>query len=162
MRASRYLAVALLSVLGLATLRGDEPPGLLSTPVPDRATLEKNFVEMLNGSSLVGHFTTDGKEGQPGKTEKYTLVKVAKVRDDFFLFQARIQYGKTDATLPLTLEVKWAGDTPVLTMTDFPVPGMGKFTCRILFFRDQYAGTWSGGDHGGQMFGKVVRASAAK
>ena len=33
----------------------------------------------------------------------------------------------------------------------------GKFTCRVLVYRDQYAGTWSGGDHGGHLFGRVVK-----
>ena len=158
MRCSRYLAVGVLSLLCLATLRGEEP-AIPRTPVPDKATLEKNFAEMLSGATLVGHFTMNELgENQPAKVERYTLTKVSKVGDDLWLFQARMQYGKTDVTLPLTLEVKWAGDTPVLTMTDFPIPGMGKFTCRIIFFRDEYAGTWNGGpNHGGHMYGKIVR-----
>ncbi len=128
------------------------------SPVPDRATLEKQFEETMSGATLVGTFTVTGRDdGKKLKEEKYTISKVSKVKDDYWLFVSRIQYGDHDVTLPLTLEVKWAGDTPVITLTDVAVPGFGKFTCRVMVFRDQYAGTWSGGDHGGHMFGRIER-----
>jgi len=40
------------------------------------------------------------------------------------------------------------------------MPGLGTFTSRVLVYRDEYAGTWTGGDHGGQMFGKIERAGS--
>jgi hypothetical protein len=45
----------------------------------------------------------------------------------------------------------------VITLTDFAIPGVGTWTARVLLYRDQYAGTWSGKRGGGQMFGKIVR-----
>ena len=69
----------------------------------------------------------------------------------------RIQYGPHDVTLPLPLRVVWAGDTPVITLDKFPVPGMGSFTARVMIFNDQYAGMWDGGNHGGLLYGKVVK-----
>ncbi len=157
MRRALLLATILIPLVALTLLEGQEI-SYPFTKVPDRATLEKDFAEKLTGATLVGRFTTVDRAGdKPPREEKYTLTEVSKVRDELWLFKARIQYGNNDATLPLTLEVKWAGDTPVLTMTDFPVPGFGKFTCRILFYGDQYAGTWDGGDHGGHMFGRIVK-----
>jgi len=44
----------------------------------------------------------------------------------------------------------------VITLTDLTRPGMGTYTARVLLYRDQYAGTWSGNNAGGQMFGKIV------
>ena len=41
------------------------------------------------------------------------------------------------------------------TLDDVMVPGFGTFTCRVMIDGDQYAGTWSGGDHGGHMFGRI-------
>jgi hypothetical protein len=124
--------------------------------VPDKATLEKQFEKTMSGATLVGTFTVAGRdEAKNPKQERYTISKVTKVRDDYWLFNARIQYGGHDATLPLTLAVKWAGDTPVITLDEVPVPGFGSFTCRVMIFDDQYAGTWSGGDHGGHMFGRI-------
>ena len=65
--------------------------------------------------------------------------------------------GETDLKLPITLPVKWADDTPMVSLTDQPIPGLGTFTARVLFFRGQYAGTWSGADHGGHLFGDIVK-----
>ena len=42
---------------------------------------------------------------------------------------------------------------PLITLTDLAIPGMGTYTARVILYRDQYAGTWSGKDHGGQIFG---------
>lgn len=123
----------------------------------DREALIKKFEETMTGATLVGYFTTNGKEGDGLKEEKYRLKAVRKVeRGDFWRFEW--QYGGKDQAIGLELEVKWAGDTPVITMTDFLIPGMGKFTARVLFYRDEYAGTWSAGDHGGKLFGKIVPA----
>lgn len=153
----------LLAIVGLWFVPAAAPaqiPMPTPKPVPDRAVLEKQFEETMSGCTMVGFFTTHGnaKPDKPLTEERYTIAKVTKVKDDLWEFQARIQYGKHDATLPLTLEVKWAGDTPVITLTDFAVPGFGTFTCRVLVFRDQYCGTWDAGDHGGHLFGRIERA----
>ena len=125
---------------------------------PTKAELEKQFAEMLSGATMVGRFTDNAQAAdQPLKEDRYTLGKVAKIKDDTWLFETRIQYGDHDVTVPLPLEVKWAGDTPMITLTDMNIPGLGTFTARVLIYRNQYAGTWSGRDHGGQLFGKIVR-----
>ena len=82
---------------------------------------------------------------------------VKKLGGKDWLITARIQYGDKDITVPLMLPVEWAGDTPVITLTDLTIPGAGTFTARVLLYRGQYAGTWSAKDHGGEMFGKIVR-----
>lgn len=128
----------------------------------DRAQLERDFAATMSHAQLVGYFTTRGQKADaPLSEDRYTLGKVEKLpdSDDLWRFEARIQYGDNDVTVPLVLEVKWAGDTPVITLTDSLVPGLGRFTARVLIFRGEYAGTWSGGDHGGQMFGRIERAS---
>lgn len=132
--------------------------GAAAQAKPSQEELEKKFGEMLSGATLKGSFTVTGKDGAP-KAEKYTLGKVAKTANgDYWLFQARIQYGENDVTLPLTLQVKWAGDTPVIIVDKLPVPPLGVYTARVMFYGNQYAGTWDGGDHGGQLFGEVVPA----
>jgi hypothetical protein len=125
---------------------------------PNRQELEKRFGEQMSGATLVGHFTDRTREdAKLTREEKYTLGKVSKLQGDTWLFQARIQYGEHDVTLPLPLRVVWAGDTPVITLDKVAIPGFGMFTCRVMIFGDQYAGTWDGGNHGGHLFGKVVR-----
>ena len=92
----------------------------------------------------------------PRKKRRYELSQVAKTGDDVWLFKARIVYGEHDSTWPMYLEVKWAGDTPVITLTDLALAG-GTYTARVLIYRGQYAGIWSAGDHGGQLFGRVEK-----
>jgi hypothetical protein len=82
---------------------------------------------------------------------------VAKLKGDLWRFDTRIVYGDHDVTLPLPLTVKWAGDTPVITLTDTGIPGLGTYTARVLIYRGQYAGTWSAGDHGGQLYGRIEK-----
>ena len=131
--------------------------GCSRTP-PSGATAEneKGFREMMSGATLVGHSTRTNKEGVFGE-ERYVIDKVSKVAGDTWLLQARIHYGSHDIPVPIPVAIKWAGDTPVITLTDLTIPGLGTYTARVLLYRDQYAGTWSAKDHGGQLFGKIVR-----
>ena len=122
-----------------------------------QAAREAEFIEMLSGVELVGSFTVDdAPEGAPLQKDRYTIHKVTKLGNGFFRFDARVVYGERDVTVPIPLQVKWAGDTPLITLTDMTIPGLGTYTARVLFYRGQYAGTWSGPDHGGHMFGDIV------
>ena len=119
---------------------------------------EQRFQEMLSGVTLTGHFTvTGGEDSGTLREEKYTIIKVTKLGGDYWLFFARIQYGGRDVTVPLRLEVKWAEDTPIITLTDLELPNLGTFTARVIIYRGEYAGTWSSGKHGGHMFGIVTK-----
>ena len=112
--------------------------------VPSQDELEKQFAETMSGATLVGRFTTNGTPAdQPLKEDRYTLGKVHKLKNGLWSFETRIQYEKRDVKVPLALEVKWAGDTPVITLTDLAVPGIGTFTARVLVYKDEYAGTWT-------------------
>jgi hypothetical protein len=126
----------------------------------DRSKLEAEFAKKMTGAKLVGAFTVDGKNGKAPKTERYELGDVKKLNGDKWLFTAKMKYGKKDVkiAIPLTLTIKWAGDTPVITMTDFGIPGLGTFTARVLFYGDRYVGTWQHGKVGGHMFGKIEPA----
>ena len=128
---------------------------------PQQNTLspnEQRFQEMLSGVTLAGHFTITGEEDSGTlREEKYTIIKVTKLSDDYWLFFARIQYGGRDVTMPLKLEVKWADDTPIITLTDLELPGLGTYTARVIIYRGQYAGTWSGGKYGGHLIGTITK-----
>jgi hypothetical protein len=90
--------------------------------------------------------------------DKYIIEKAAKVKDDLWRLDARVQYGSKDIQVPVTVHVKWAGDTPVIELTDEAIMGMGTFTVRIMLYRGHYAGSWSAANgHGGQMFGDIVK-----
>lgn len=120
----------------------------------------KSFETLLTNSKLVGQFTVIGRGDGAGSKEEYTIESVKKVPNgDFWLFKARIKYGGTDVTIPMPLEVKWAGETPVITLTETTIPGLGTFSARVVIHGGQYAGIWKHGEFGGQMFGEVKKAS---
>ena len=110
----------------------------------------------MTGAVLVGHFNIDGQDA-PAREDRYTIVKATKMQGELWLLTVRIQYGGRDLTLPLPVPVRWAGDTPVISVTDLTVPGAGTYTAHVVIYRGRYAGTWSGADHGGAMWGKIER-----
>lgn len=161
MKAAVY-AVCMIGMCQPLLAQQDEPSATEKPPAK-RVELEKRFAETMTGAELIGHYTVAGsKENVSPNEERYSISKATKQKDDYWLFQVRIRYADHDLTLPLLLQVKWAGDTPVITLTDLAIPVLGTFTARVLIYRDQYAGTWSGGDHGGQLFGRIEHPADAK
>ncbi len=137
-----------LLLLTLAAVR-------LSAQTVSLSALEKDFQDSMAGVVLEGQSTRDGS---PGLSEdKYTIDKVAKTGDDRWTIFARVEMRGQTMTVPLPLQVKWAGDTPVITLTDQALPGMGTYTARVVVYRGQYAGTWSSAHGGGKVFGRIVK-----
>ena len=164
MIATRCLLPALVLVLG-ASARAQKAPPPESTTAPEVSTAaskaEIAFAKKMTNATLVGSFTIDGKgAGKPPKPERYELGVVKKVKGDTWLWVAKIKYGGKDFKIPvpITLTMKWAGDTPVITMTNLKIPAVGTFTARVLFYGDRYVGTWQHGKVGGHMFGKIEPA----
>ena len=134
-----------------------------SSAAPDRASLEQEFARKLTGATLVGSFTIDGQAADKApNSERYELESVTKAQGDYWVFVSRIKYGANDVKIPLTLKVVWAGDTPMITLTDFEIPALGTFTARVMFYGDRYAGTWQHGKVGGHMFGRIEKRKAAR
>ncbi len=129
--------------------------GCSRKPATTQDELDRNFAAMMKGVTLVGRSSRTKDDKVIGE-EKYVIESVSKLTGDTWLMKARLQYGGHDIPIPVPVVIKWAGDTPVIELTDLSIPGMGTFTARILLYRDQYAGTWSAKDHGGTIFGKIV------
>lgn len=122
--------------------------------------LFQKFIEQMNGVKLVGRFTIIGKDDGPLAKEEYIIQKVEKLPDgDKWLIHARIKYGKHDVALPLPLDVKWAGNTAVITLDDMTIPGLGTFSSRVVIDKDRYAGTWKHDNVGGHLFGVIEKLS---
>lgn len=126
--------------------------------------LETALAKNLSGATLEGSYTRTGAGGDASKLarEKYTLGEVKKVSGDIWQIPARIQYGDKDVTIPIMLPIKWAGDTPIVTVDDLALPGFGAVSARVMFYDDHYAGYWKHGDHGGHLFGVIHSAKNAK
>ena len=118
--------------------------------------LERQFADLMKGSVLVGRFIGWGREDRQ-LLERYEISSAEKIGPDAWRFNARIKYGSVDVQLPLVLPLHWAGDTPMITMTDVTIPALGTFSARVFFYGDGYAGTWQHGAVGGWLFGKIEK-----
>lgn len=119
---------------------------------------DQRFADYLSGVRFVGHFTVTGQPATDLKTEEYVITKVEKLPEtDRFRFTASVRYGDGEQAnqVPMDLQVLWAGRTPVITLDEVWLPGLGTFSARVVIHDDKYAGTWQHGEKGGHLFGVV-------
>jgi hypothetical protein len=151
------LALLLLVIFGTGWIVGRTGIGSVVDPA-SLTDLERQFSERMSGSALVGSFTVDRRQSQAASPDRYDLSKVEKVGDDLWRFSVRMRHSDVDVTLPVTVPMRWVGDTPVIELTDYSIPTLGTFTARVFFYDDRYAGTWQHGQEiGGHMFGRIEK-----
>jgi hypothetical protein len=124
---------------------------------------ETKFKNTLSHCVLNGRWCTM-KKGQMTEEyqEKYTIQSASKSGKDLWLIYAQIQFAGKDLTVPVPVKVKWAGETPVITMENVSVPGLGTYSARVLIYENTYAGTWLANDHGGMLHGLIEKVPATK
>ena len=141
-----------------------KPPAAATKPTPSQDELEAKFKAMLTKATLSGRWAPikDGALGAE-KEDKYTIVSVGKVNGDSWVVNAKMKYGGNEFVAPIPVKVKWAGDTPVLIVDNLQIPGEhNAYSARVLFYEHTYAGTWSGGDHGGLLSGLITNEKEEK
>ncbi|MBX3422726.1 MAG: hypothetical protein KF752_14320 [Pirellulaceae bacterium] len=128
------------------------------------AEREAKFQKLLTGAKLKGQFTMEGKPLSELQEETYEIRKVHRLRPegDTWLIHSRIKYGEHDVVVPVPIQVKWAGKTPVLTLDNIAVPGLGTFSARVVLHDNRYAGTWQHDSVGGHLFGSIEVAREAE
>ena len=153
------LAVTGVLLLGHTTLHAQDAE---KVERPEMRVLFKKLEQTLSGAVLTGQFTVLGKSGPP-REEEYRIESVEKVKDgsDYWIFNARIKYGDKDISVPMPLKVKWAGDTPVITLSNTTIPGLGTFSSRVVIYNNKYAGTWTHGKVGGHLFGTIKKLESS-
>ena len=131
-----------------------------------KAELEKTFKEMLTNVVLRGTWQMTTAEGLKGKApltkpspERYTIKSISKGLDDNWVITARVQYANRDATLPISVRVVWAGDTPIITLDKLTMPGLGTYSARVMIYNGFYAGAWFGSNYGGVLSGQIIKAA---
>ncbi len=148
-----------------ATAESDSSSGTTNR----QAEREQRFKEMLSGSLLKGTWQmVQCEEGKPltGKPlsdprpEEYTISKVSKASDDYWVIVARIKYADKDVNIPIMVRVVWAEDTPIITLDNMSLPGLGTYSARVMVYRDFYCGTWFGDCYGGILSGQIVKPAA--
>ena len=130
----------------------------------DEARQERDakFAALLEGARMEGKFNLNSASGESAaQVDLYSVSELRRGEGDTWIFEYTMSYGQgpdgPKQTVPIPVRVEWAGDTPVLTMTDQTVEGLGTFTVRVMIHEERYAGTWSNGTVGGHMWGRIVR-----
>ena len=133
----------------------------LAAQEPTLSPAEKAFQASMSNVTLTG-FYTNGNASEL-KQDRYVVEKISKASGNLWKFDVRIQYNGKDIAIAIPVPILWAGDTPVVTLTNFAVPGSGTFTARVLFHDGAYVGTWAAADgHGGKMFGSLSKNASTK
>lgn len=161
MKTSLFLSV-LLSACAISDSRAQEKsPAAPEAKGPNVEDLEAAFTQTLANVLFQGRWCVVDK-GVMGesKPEQYEIVGVMKTGGDRWVINARIQYGKVNVVAPVPVQVKWAGDTPVIIVDKFAMPGAGTYSARVMIFENTYSGTWTAGDHGGLLHGLIVKNPA--
>lgn len=154
----RFLSLLILASASMTPAIAEqaktETPNAQTEAVSKAEAYEK-LSKLLTGSTLTGYFSVVGAENSTPKPEHYEILKMTKLQGNMWMIMARIKYGKTDTTVPIVLPVEWAGKTPMITVDQLTIPGMGTFSCHVLFAGDRYAGTWQHGEKGGHLWGTI-------
>jgi hypothetical protein len=154
-------ATALLIALAPAAEESGKPAG---EPAGNEMTaLETKFSESLKNVVFRGRWRML-EEGRLGaeQEDKYTISGAKKVGPGKWILAARIEYGGKDVAVPVPLDVHFAGDTPVLSLTNAGIPGLGTYSARVIVYEGSYAGTWTGPGCGGFVAGVIEKVGAAK
>jgi hypothetical protein len=155
------VAVALSWGLAPDSVAQDTKPSAGAIQAP-AATPEQEgkLIATLTNATLKGRWAPikDGQLG-PEKEDAYQIVSVTKGDGDKWQVNARLQYGGRSVDLPIPALVKWSGDTPVLLFDNVNLGGPRSYSARLMVYENTYAGTWSGGDHGGMLYGVIVHES---
>lgn len=163
----RFAVVAgALSVLTSVVIAADgpRPSRVRSEPSDHQAMLERQFKEAMTDVVLEGTWRMargkdlDGRGPlSPPKTDRYTVKVVKKIQGDQWIIGARVQYMDKDVMLPVPVRVIWADDTPVITLDPMDLPGLGRYSARVMIHRGYYSGIWHGTDYGGVLSGRIIK-----
>jgi hypothetical protein len=144
----------------LAIFAGDVLRAADAAP-PAADALEAKFKAAMTDVIMSGRWVPL-KNGALGaeKEDKYAIVSVEKVSGNDWVINARMR----NAVMPIPVKVMWAGDTAVIIVDNLQMPGAGNYggtaySARVMIYENTYAGTWSGGDHGGLLSGIITKSA---
>ena len=136
----------------------DDSPSHPQITTENKNLLNQKLQRFLTDITFRGHFTTDKKvRGRTSKAGRIHHHVCNHVGGDYWLLTSRIQYKDIDVTLPVPVIIRWASTTPLITLEEVTLPGMGTFSARVLIHRNRYAGTWQHDDVGGHLFGTLSK-----
>ena len=87
---------------------------------PADADRDRQVEQLLNGVTLVGRSTTTGRDTLSSE-ERYVIEGVTRISGETWMVRSRFQYSGRDIPIVIPVQIRWAGDTPVLCLTDFAI-----------------------------------------
>jgi hypothetical protein len=156
MKGMIFWVIGLIAIVSFAQEGANKPP-------PSQEDLEARFKATFNKATMSGRWAPlkDGKIAGEEKKDEYTINSVTKVGKDLWLMNAQMPYKGKDINIPVPVQVKWAGDAAVIIVDKFAVPGGNgntAYSARVMIYENTYSGTWSGGDHGGMLYGTITQS----
>lgn len=154
-------APLLLAFVAPVTFAEDAKPSAagVESSAPS-AEQEAKLTTSLTNATLKGRWAPikDGQLG-PEKEDAYQIVSAKKIEGDKWVLNARLTYGGQAMDVPVPAVAKWVGDTVVLLFDNINFGGPRNYSARLMISGNTYAGSWSGGDHGGMLYGVIVHES---
>ncbi|MEL7496690.1 MAG: hypothetical protein AAFN77_03725 [Planctomycetota bacterium] len=153
-----YLFFVAESPQNLLAQDGEPKAAAKSKNDEEAKALEAKLAKYLSGTKWVGNFTMGDDKM---RTERYEILSAEKSEyGDKWNLIARIKYGDKDMSFALPpIDIKFAGNTPVITVDKVFFPGFGTFDARVVIRRGKYAGTWQHDKVGGHLFGTITKMS---
>ena len=150
----RLIAALAACALGLMSAARAEEPAKAASPTPEQ---EAKFIATLTNATLKGRWCgfKDGQLG-PDKDESYRVASVKKLEGDKWQINAKLAYGGKDIELPIFVQVKWAGDTPILVVDKVSMGTSRTYSARVMIYENTYVGWWTAPDHGGLLNGLIT------
>lgn len=116
---------------------------------------ETSFERLLSGATLSGMLSAAG-----GEESRAAAVLVQRLeRTDApheWLLHVVVTPGGNGVECQVKCDVHWAGSTPVATVHEAEIPGIGTVNAKVLFHNCLFTGTWLHAGRKGQMWGEVV------
>jgi hypothetical protein len=121
--------------------------------------LENGFTAMLKNADLKGTWVpVKGDKTESEKGDSYHVVRVNKIKGDRWEVVSKMNHQGREIEFPMPVIIKWAGDTAVMILDEIPTAGGKKYSARVMFHNDRYAGSWWGTNQpGGLLSGIVIR-----
>lgn len=123
---------------------------------------ETNFVARLKNATLKGTWAPvqQSQLGTSRKDDGYRIARVEKKEGDKWVLVYRITYQGKEIEYPMSVTVKFAGDTAVLILDNVRA-GRDKanWSARVMFHENIYTGRWwetGNNEHGGTIEGIIT------
>ena len=136
---------------------GSSKPGTTAQkPLP--ADPEERFKALFTKAYLSGRWAPlkEGALGEERTGDKYNIVSVVKGSGDNWTVNAKMKYRDQELVMPIPVQMKFVGDTAILTVDNLAIPGGGTYTARLLIYERTYSGTWRGQRGGGMLYGTIT------